>query len=112
MGFWQAVVIWLWTVATLAGQDEQLELSVIDLSASGLLLDRAAGEPLDDGRAVWLSIPLEDGLPPIAPRGAVVRGAPAGAQGVHFDYISDDDQERLVRFVMREQLRLRREGRL
>jgi c-di-GMP-binding flagellar brake protein YcgR len=41
-----------------------------------------------------------------------VRGAEEGTYGVRFDYIADGDQERLARFVMREQLRLRREGKL
>jgi c-di-GMP-binding flagellar brake protein YcgR len=42
----------------------------------------------------------------------VVRGTDAGTHGVRFDHISESDQERLARFVMREQLRLRRQGRL
>jgi c-di-GMP-binding flagellar brake protein YcgR len=98
--------------ATLPGQATQLELQVIDLSANGLRLGRAEQVPLDESAAVWLSIPVDDGLPPIAPRGKVVRDAEEGTRGVRFDYITDDDQERLVRYVLREQLRLRREGKL
>jgi len=97
--------------ARLEGQDKQLELHVINLSASGLLLDRA-GDGLDDATTVWLSIPLGDGMSPLTPRGTVVRRAPADAHGVEFDYIADSDQERLARFVMREQVRLRRQGKL
>lgn len=98
--------------ATLQGGETELALVAINLSASGLLLGRSHGTHLEDAATLWLSIPLDDDLPPIAPRGKVVRGAEAGTRGVRFDYISDDDQERLARFVMREQLRLRREGKL
>lgn len=98
--------------ATVQGEDTERDLMAIDLSASGLLLGRTPGAELTDGSTVWLSIPLEDGMPPIKPRGMVVRGAEEGTHGVRFDYIADDDQERLARFVMREQLRLRREGKL
>jgi PilZ domain len=106
------VPVHLTVAATPAGEDTPLELPVIDLSASGLLLGRAADVAVEDGATLWLSIPIDDGLPPMAPRGTVVRGAKAGTHGVRFDYISDDDQERLVRFVLKEQLRLRREGKL
>ncbi len=98
--------------ATVQGESSERELMAIDLSASGLLLGRSPGADLDEGGTVWLSIPLDDGMPPITPRGAVVRGAEEGTHGVRFDYIADSDQERLARFVMREQLRLRREGKL
>ncbi|HEX6459510.1 MAG TPA: PilZ domain-containing protein [Thermoleophilaceae bacterium] len=98
--------------ATLQGAAAERELVAIDVSASGLLLGRTADAPLEEGNTVWLSIQLDDGMPPIAPRGTVVRGAEEGTRGVRFDYITDDDQERLARFVLREQLRLRREGKL
>jgi c-di-GMP-binding flagellar brake protein YcgR len=94
--------------ATLGSGETEVELHVVNLSANGLLVDR----PLADAGTLWLSIPIADGMPPIAPRGAVVRDAEGGTQGVRFDYISDEDQDRLVRFVMREQVRMRREGRL
>ena len=42
----------------------------------------------------------------------MVRGDDANPHGLHFDYITVDDQERLVRFVLQQQLRLRREGKL
>jgi hypothetical protein len=102
----------LGVAATVQGEDAERELVAIDVSASGLLLGRTAGAQLEDGDTVWLSIPLDDGMPPIGPRGTVVRGAEEGTYGVRFDYIADGDQERLARFVMREQLRLRREGKL
>jgi hypothetical protein len=98
--------------ATLASDETQLELPVIDLSASGLLLGRTSDGRVEDGVTLWLSIPIDDGERPIAPRGRVVRGAEAGTHGVRFDHVTDDDQERLVRYVLREQLRLRREGKL
>jgi PilZ domain-containing protein len=98
--------------ATLPSDETPFELYVIDLSASGMLLGRTADVRVDDGTTLWLSIPIADGEPPIAPRGKVVRGAEEGTHGVRFDYITDDDQERLVRYVLREQLRLRREGKL
>jgi hypothetical protein len=98
--------------ATLASDDAPFELYVIDLSASGVLLGRTGDARVEDGATLWLSIPIADGEPPIAPRGKVVRGAEEGTHGVRFDYITDDDQERLVRYVLREQLRLRREGKL
>ena len=98
--------------ATLASDDAPFELYVIDLSASGVLLGRTADLRVEDGTILWLSIPIEDDEPPIAPRGKVVRGAEEGTHGVRFDYITDDDQERLVRYVLREQLHLRREGKL
>lgn len=98
--------------ATVASDDTPLELPVIDLSASGLLLGRTADARVEEGATLWLSVPIDDGEPSMAPRGRVVRGAEAGTHGVRFDYITDDDQERLIRFVLREQLRLRREGKL
>jgi hypothetical protein len=98
--------------ATLGKDNTRVELHVVDLSASGLLARQPAEAPLDEGATLWLSLPLDDGLPPIAPRGSVVRGAEAGTHGVRFDYIAESDQDRLARFVMREQLRLRREGKL
>jgi PilZ domain len=96
--------------ATLDQMD--IELNVVDLSANGLQVRQPADAPLEEARTLWLSLPLDDGLPPIAPRGSVVRGTEAGTRGIRFDYITESDQERLVRFVMREQLRLRREGKL
>jgi len=98
--------------ATLAKDDTPVELHVVDLSASGLLVRQPAEAPLDEGSTLWLSLALDDDLPPIAPRGSVVRGTEAGTHGIRFDYIAESDQDRLARFVMREQLRLRREGKL
>jgi hypothetical protein len=98
--------------ATLAADDTRVELHVVDLSASGVLVRQPDDAPLEEGMTLWLSLPLDDGLPPIAPRGSVVRGTEAGSHGVRFDYIAESDQDRLARFVMREQLRLRREGKL
>jgi len=97
---------------TLAKDEMPVELDVVDLSASGLQVRKPADAPLEEGSTLWLSLPLDDDLPPIAPRASVVRGTEAGTHGVRFDYITEGDQERLARFVMREQLRLRREGKL
>jgi PilZ domain-containing protein len=98
--------------ATLARDETHVELHVVNLSANGLLVMQPADAPLEEGATLWLSLPLDDDLPPIAPRGSVVRGTEAGTHGVRFDHITESDQERLARFVMREQLRLRREGKL
>jgi hypothetical protein len=98
--------------ATLAKEETQVELNVVDLSAGGLQVRQPADAPLEEGSTVWLSLPLDDDLAPISPRASVVRGTEAGTHGIRFDYITEDDQERLARFVMREQLRLRREGKL
>lgn len=98
--------------ATLAKEETHVELNMVDLSASGLQVRQPADAPLEEGSTLWLSLPLDDGLPPIAPRASVVRGTEAGTHGIRFDYITESDQERLARFVMREQLRLRREGKL
>jgi hypothetical protein len=106
------VPLYLTVGATLASDDTPFELSVIDLSASGLRLGRTSDARVEDGMTLWLSLAIDDGEPPIAPRGRAVRGAEEGTHGVRFDYTTDDDQERLIRFVLREQLRLRREGKL
>jgi PilZ domain-containing protein len=99
--------------ATLAKDDTRVELHVVNMSANGLLVRQPDDDAsLVEGATLWLSLPLDDDLPPIAPRGSVVRGTQAGTHGVRFDYIAESDQDRLARFVMREQLRLRREGKL
>jgi PilZ domain-containing protein len=98
--------------ATLAKDDTQVVLHVVNLSANGLLVRQPDDASLAEGATLWLSLPLDSDLPPIAPRGSVVRGTEAGTHAIRFDYIAESDQDRLARFVMREQLRLRREGKL
>ena len=90
-----------------------LECDVINLSGSGILLGSPqSGRSLDVGTLVWLGIPLYDGQEPISPRGMVVRDAGKGLRGVRFDHIGERDQERLVRFVMRQEREQRKRGNL
>ncbi|HEX4760647.1 MAG TPA: PilZ domain-containing protein [Thermoleophilaceae bacterium] len=90
-----------------------LECDALNLSGNGVLLEKPqSGKALDIGTLVWLSISLHDGQAPITPRGTVVRDAKKGARGVRFDHIGERDQERLVRFVMREERRQRKNGAL
>jgi hypothetical protein len=90
-----------------------LECDVVNLSGNGILIGRPdSGNPLDVGTLVWLSIPLFDGQDPITPRGMVVRDAGKGTRGVRFDHIGERDQERLVRFVMRQEREQRKKGSL
>lgn len=90
-----------------------LECDAINISGNGLLIGTPqTGKSLDIGTIVFLSIPLYDGQDPIAPRGMVVRDAGKGARGVRFDHIGERDQERLVRFVMRQEREQRKKGSL
>jgi hypothetical protein len=90
-----------------------LDCDVVNLSGNGILLGSPhGGKPLDVGSPVWLNVPLYDGQDPIAPRGTVVRDGGKGMRGVRFDHIGERDQERLVRFVMRQEREQRKKGNL
>jgi hypothetical protein len=90
-----------------------LDCDVVNLSGNGILLGSPhGGRSLDVGTPVWLSIPLYDGQNPITPRGSVVRDGGKGMRGIRFDHIGERDQERLVRFVMRQEREQRKKGNL
>jgi PilZ domain len=90
-----------------------LDCDVINLSGNGLLIGPPqSGTSLDVGTVVWLSIPLYDGEEPITPSGMVVRDAGKGLRGIRFDHIGERDQQRLVRFVMRQEREQRKKGNL
>lgn len=90
-----------------------VSFDAVNLSASGILLaaPSAGVRTLQLGIFLWMKIPLYDGKDAISVRGTVVREARKGSVGVRFDHISEPDQERLARFVMRKQREQRkREG--
>jgi c-di-GMP-binding flagellar brake protein YcgR len=82
----------------------------LNVSANGLLLGPPPPgvQPLKLGIAAWLKMRLDDDEEPIEARGTAVREAAGGAVGVRFDHITEDHQERLVRFVFRQELEQRR----
>jgi hypothetical protein len=88
------------------------EFDALNLSANGVLLaaPSAGTLMLRLGMFVWMKIPLYDGGDAIDVRGTVVREAQRGAVGVRFDHINERDQERLVRFVMKQEREQRRRG--
>jgi c-di-GMP-binding flagellar brake protein YcgR len=81
------------------------DFDALNLSANGILLaaPNAGVITLKLGMFVWMKIPLYDGKGEIDVRGTVVREAQKGAVGIRFDHINEGDQERLVRFVAREE---------
>ena len=81
------------------------EFDALNLSGNGVLLAPPKGGTgrLRVGMFVWLHIPLYDGEDPIEVRGTVVREAGRGAMGIRFDHISESHQERLARFVARQE---------
>lgn len=88
-----------------------VECDAINLSGNGILIGSPqTGNAPQIGTPVWLSIPLYDGQGPITPQGSVVRDAGKGSRGVRFDHIGERDQERLVRFVMRQEREQRKKG--
>ena len=88
-----------------------LECDAVNLSGNGILLGSPhGGRPLEVGTPVWLKISLYDGEGPIGPSGMVVRDGGKGMRGVRFDHIGERDQERLVRFVMRQEREQRKKG--
>jgi PilZ domain len=88
------------------------DFDAVNLSANGILLaaPSAGTLMLKLGMFVWLKIPLYDGRDAIDVRGTVVREAQRGAVGVRFDHIKEGDQERLVRFVMKQEREQRKRG--
>jgi c-di-GMP-binding flagellar brake protein YcgR len=87
-----------------------MEFDAMNLSGSGILLAPPSGKAkqLTIGMFLSLKIPLYDEKPAIEVRGSVVREAGRGAMGVRFDHISEADQERLVRYVARQEREQRR----
>jgi PilZ domain len=88
------------------------DFDAINLSANGVLLaaPSAGTLMLKLGMFVWMKIPLYDGRDGIDVRGTVVREAQRGAVGVRFDHVNEGDQERLVRFVMKQEREQRKRG--
>ena len=88
------------------------DFDALNLSANGILLaaPNAGVITLKLGMFVWMKIPLYDGKGEIDVRGTVVREAQKGAVGIRFDHINEGDQERLVRFVAREEREQRKRG--
>jgi hypothetical protein len=87
----------------------------LNISANGLLLGPPppGQKPLTLGMFTSLSIALDDDKEgPIEVRGTAVRETPNGAIGIRFDHISEQHQERLVRFVFKQELEQRRKGNL
>jgi hypothetical protein len=90
------------------------DFDALNVSANGILVGppSAGVMTLKLGMFVWLKIPLYDGMDAIDVRGTVVREAQKGAVGIRFDYIGESDQERLVRFVARQEREQRKRGAL
>jgi c-di-GMP-binding flagellar brake protein YcgR len=86
----------------------------IDLSGSGARLQPPPPGEIDFelGRFVWLEISISDEDPPIEARGTVLRELEDGSMGVHFDYIPDNDRDRLVRFLFERQRLMRAAGKV
>jgi hypothetical protein len=86
----------------------------LNLSANGVLLaaPSAGVKRLALGTFLWMKIPLYDGQDAISVRGTVVREAQKGSVGIRFDHIGERDQERLVRYVMKQEREQRKRGAL
>jgi PilZ domain len=97
---------------TLQGNPWPATFDALNLSANGILLAApAAGVmTLRLGMFVWLKIPLYDGKDPIEVRGTAVREGRKGSVGIRFDHIAERDQERLARYVARQERRERSKG--
>jgi PilZ domain len=91
---------------------QALEYDAINLSGNGILLAAPPGfgVAMQIGIFVWMQIPLYDGKDPVEVRGTAVRTAGKGAVGIRFDHISESDQERLARYVARQEREQRRRG--
>jgi hypothetical protein len=87
-----------------------MEFDAMNLSGNGILLAPPSGKAkqLQIGMLVSLKVPLYDGQGGIEVRGTVVREAGRGAMGIRFDHIAEADQERLVRYVARQEREQRR----
>jgi hypothetical protein len=88
------------------------QFDALNLSGNGILLAAPAVGvmTLKLGVFVWLQIPLYDGRDPIKVRGTAVREAQKGSVGIRFDHIGESDQERLVRYVARQERQQRNRG--
>ena len=88
------------------------DFDALNISANGILLAGPSTGTLILRRGMFLrmKIPLYDGRDAIDVRGTVVREAQRGAVGVRFDHINEPDQERLVRFVMKQEREQRKRG--
>jgi hypothetical protein len=85
----------------------------LDLSGSGARLRNPAdGDHLVLGRMVWLEISISEADEPIQARGTVLRELEDGSKGVHFDYIREQDRDRLVRFLFERQRLMRQAGKV
>ena len=85
----------------------------LDLSGSGARLrNPAEGDHLVLGRMVWLEISISEADEPIQARGTVLRELEDGSKGVHFDYIREQDRDRLVRFLFERQRLMRQAGKV
>lgn len=93
--------------------DPPLELQSINLSGSGALLCRTplGAPPLDEGTTLWLEISISEDEEPIEARGTVLRTLDDGSKGLHFDYITDSQRDRLVRFLFERQRMMRQVAR-
>jgi hypothetical protein len=88
-----------------------VQYDALNLSGNGVLLAPPSGRaPIKIGSFVWMKISLYDGKDPIEVRGTAVRQGQKGAVGVRFDYIGEGDQERLARYVARQEREQRSRG--
>lgn len=97
---------------SLKGMPWPASFDALNLSANGILLAApAAGTTrLELGAFVSMKIPLYDKKEAISVRGTVAREAQKGSVGIRFDHISESDQERLVRYVMKREREQRKRG--
>jgi hypothetical protein len=97
---------------TLKDNPWPVQFDALNLSGNGILLAAPAVGvmTLKLGVFVWLRIPLYDGRDPIKVRGTAVREAQKGSVGIRFDHIGESDQERLVRYVARQERHQRNRG--
>jgi hypothetical protein len=87
------------------------DTTTLNLSGTGLLLRDPLELPV--GTCVRVHLGLEDGGPPLAVTGCVVREARRDEKGIRIDEISRQDQSRLTRFIadrQRAELRVARGG--
>ncbi len=79
----------------------------IDISGGGFLLGGA--DLLKNGDQVEFQLELAEGEPPICGSGRVVRVDPRGHRGIAFAAMKDEDERRLIRYILdcqRAELRL------
>jgi len=97
---------------SLKGMPWPASFDAINLSANGVLLaaPTAGVTRLKLGAFLSMKIPLYDQKEAISVSGTVVREGHKGSVGVRFDHISESDQERLVRYVMKREREQRKRG--